>query len=176
MKKRLILTLALVLALGLAACSGVTGNTPPNTTREPASVDPDFDAAALFERLVGYWNTPDMNGMGDPGLVGFVYEDDRPCVIFGVYDGESTGYVEVIGSQSAGEGQAALTIFFPAQPEDAMYPGPEFTETVRLDLTGLRGGMIRARRESPARSGDWRTYTYAGKTFEEAAAKAFGTN
>jgi len=136
------------------------------TVAVPILTDPNFDVAALFERVKGYWST---RGIDDhPGFVGFDYQDGKPCVIWGMWDGEHTGYIEVIGGQSTGEDTAALAIFFPAQPEEAMYPGPERTEMAHLDLTGLEsGGTIEVKRESPW-GGEWRAYTYGGKTMREA--------
>ena len=183
MKKLLSLSLAILLALSLAACAGgdeETTTTEPVTITEPATTtlltetNPAFDYMELFNRLEGCWNNSGRD-MGDWlmfGFVGFVYYNNRPCVIFGLYEGESTGYIEVTDGYSTGENKAALTIFFPAQPEDAMYPGPERTETVHIDMTGLEdSGKIDVKRETSF-GGDWITYTYGGKTIDEARAKA----
>jgi len=155
MKRFFTLALAFMLLLPCAACSGGTAPSP----------DPAMDLAALFERLDGYWNTTDYDM-----LVGFEYQDCRPCILFGKVDGESTGYIEVTDFQSTGEGKAALTLFFPAQPADFMYPGPERTETVLLDLAGLeRNGKISVKRGDR----EWLPCTYGGATLEEALAKAY---
>jgi len=181
MKKLLVLTLAMALALGLAACfgGGEDETTEPTTITEaikttvPAPTDPDFDAASLFERLEGYWNTPygALEGVNGYGFVNFRYEDGRPCLYTGVYESEGTSFGNLAGGKSIEENMATLNFWSPAE-EDGLWAGrPEMTETVSLDLTSLKDGSIRIKRESPIWSIDWITYTYGGETFAEAEQK-----
>jgi len=188
MKKFLSLALALVLALGLAACLGngrnptqltTTESTPtePDYTTiagwEPAPVDPDFDAEGLFKRLEGWWNTRYDDGTYITfQFVNFVYQDGKPCLYTGVYESEGTSFGELVGGASLGENMATLNFWSP-EPEGGLWGGrPEMTETVTLDLTGLEDGTIRMKRECPIWSVDWVTYTYGGETFGEAEQKA----
>jgi len=191
MKKLLALTLALALAFGLAACFGGGGNTEAPTTEstpaepdittiadyEPAPTDPDFDAAALFKSLEGYWNDTYLY----PGFVSFEYREGKPILWGGVYDGEGNQISELAGGADAGDGMVTLNFIYPAITEDNSFDGyysirPEMTETVLLDLAGLEAGSIRVRRASPYWSRDWHTYTYGGKTMSEAAGKSFNAN
>jgi len=144
-------------------------------TSASAVTDPDFDCMDLFQRLEGYWNTPygALEGVNGYGFINFRYEDGKPCLYTGVYESEGTSFGDLVGGSSIGENMAALNFWSPAA-EDGLWAGrPEMTETVSLDMAGLKDGSIRIKRESPIWSIDWITYAYGGETFAEAERNAF---
>jgi len=160
--------LACLLLCGLAAC-GITTQQPTETqaitepgekvyTTLPAEVaiDPDFDAEALFERLEGVWD----DDYETPGFVSFIYEDGKPSLCYGPYDGTNSGFGELVGGRSTGEDKTALSFIFPANTEEGYVP----TVTVQIDLTDLDGGKLSMQLECFYEIGDWETYTYGGKT------------
>ena len=187
MKKLLALAMAMVLALGLAACFG--GNegetTETTTTTEPTTAMPDttpvttaaaattpvthpsFDYMDLFHRLEGCWNTgywKTESGEGYRRFVGFVYNefnDGKPSLYFGTYDGEGAVY-ELMGGQSTGESTAELVIRYPEEIYGTEVI-PERVWTVLVDFTDFDDGTISLIIERPG--GEWETYTYGGTDF-----------
>lgn len=187
MKKAFALALVLVLALGLAACGSETTVVPTSeaaaaTTSTAAEettdalipyevvTEPNFDTAALFERLKGYWTR--RYAAFHYGFVGFVYEDGKPCMDSGVFDGEHSGKLQVTGGQNLSENIVALAVFHPAQGEDDMYPGPARTEMYYYDLTDIESGIIKI----SFWEGRWDTYTYGGTTKKKAGEKAYAVD
>jgi len=179
MKKLLALSLAMLLALSLAACAG--GNEETTTTMEPTTIattalttiapaetEPAFDYMELFNRLEGYWNTEVVEGTGS--FIGFIYRNSKPWIEFGFFDSEGNS-AQLTGGRSTDENTAELTVLFSEEVwgEDTV---PEISVTILLDFSGLENDRkININIESPNAGiydGIWRAYTFVGATFKEA--------
>ena len=177
--KRVISTLLGGLLLcGLATCN-ITTEQPTGTQAitepgEPvytveATIDPDFDAEALFKRLEGVWNTPHPEfGFDGRYIVSFTYQDGKPCLYFGDYDSKGSGFGKLVGGQRTDENKAELSFLFPISSEVGFAP----TVTVRIDFTGLDEGKLSMQLACAYEIGDWETYTYNCKTLQEAGINA----
>jgi len=184
MKKLFAWLLAAALLLCLTACFDSGGDNPttvPDTTTaqttaaapeatEPPVIDPKFDATALFNRLEGFWNIWYPEG-GNPGFVGFTDHEGKPGLYLGVWDGEGGYRGKLAGGQSIGEGKVALDFLVPAAVGQGI---SEYTMTIRFDIADIDDGDLGVQFEYPSgRLGEWETYTYSGKTMQEALEKAF---
>ncbi|MDR2686312.1 MAG: hypothetical protein LBB75_01045 [Oscillospiraceae bacterium] len=179
MKKLLALALAILLTLGLAACSGGNGGNPtqaptttePGTTQEattatvPVVTDPSFDYMGLFERLEGYWNAEvEEAGYTLRVFVRFhynVYNGRKPSIYRGVWDSEGSDTGTLTGGRSTGENTAELAFLFPAVTEEGeLATHPEVTAVVSVDFSGLDDGEIAIKINNYLGNGIWYTYTY----------------
>ena len=190
MKKLIALLMTAALLLGLTACIGSGENNPtiqPETTStetqvpidtpapEPttqvveAITDPDFDADALFKRLEGYWN----GNSGHPGFTAFIYKDGKPSLWCGAYDGEHSGYGALTGgNENANEAMATLYFLYPAF-DDVDGPVPKRTSELQIDLLDIANEKLRVQHTTIWMTYEWESFTYGGKTMEEAREKAF---
>ena len=199
MRKLLFLALTAALLLGLGACGSGEDNpmTVPDTTNVQttiatpeatiqvveAIIDPDFDAEALFQRLEGYWNTEiEEEGYTLRWFVRFhynEYNDAKPSLYCGAWESEGSDTGELVGGRSTGENTAELAFLFPAITGDGELPmHPELTAVVSLDFSALDCDgeiAIKINNYSVLGNGAWHTYTYGGKTMQEAAASSAQT-
>jgi len=150
--------------------AAVPEDTTAETTTAPVITAPDFDYMGLFKRLEGCWN--------DKGslFVAFEYREGQPCLYYGIYDSGFGVNGQLTGGKITGEDKAELTFLCPQLGEDDEGGDyhPEMTVTVLLDLIGLDDGKINIKIESSySEYGnlEWQTYTYSGKTVDEAYAK-----
>lgn len=198
MKKLSALLITAALLLGLTACFGggdkptnapdttpaqtTTAETETTTQVVEAVIDPDFEAKNLFNRLEGYWNTAvKEEGYTLRWFIHFHYNDGKPSIYRGVWEAEGSDTGELIGGRSTGENTAELAFLVPAITEEGeLYMHPELTVVVSLDLSGFDSdGKIGMKINNYAvlgGNGAWHTYTYGGKTMQEASANALGTD
>jgi hypothetical protein len=184
-KTILCLTVFLLL-LSLTACSEKTESPPSSSPQEnisptPPSADvtpapgiddvsdaiaklPQSDAVDMVWRLLdGYWNA------GDRLFVSFAYQDGLPVFTYGLWESSALGFGELVGADPVGEYEAVLTIRFPAIEASEIFDArEEWFAAIYIGMSGFEhDGTIKIKAENHG-SGDWYTYSYAGKTGEEA--------
>ncbi|MCL2494567.1 MAG: phosphate ABC transporter substrate-binding protein [Oscillospiraceae bacterium] len=145
--------------------------TGPSTTPEPTTVpfitDPNFDYIGLFKRLEGVWNV--IRPYADNEYNYFFYRNGEPNLFVGYYESEGSDFGTLIGGRSKGENTAQLIFMIPAVSEEPERP-PGWIEIVSVDFNSLDSdNEIGIQFENYPREGEnWRTFAYAGATFEEA--------
>jgi hypothetical protein len=136
-----------------------------------AIIDPDFDAEALFKRLEGVWDhkyeRPDGVRSRASGFTSFIYDNGKPILYRGVYDGEAWGVGTLVGGRE-GDGIATLYFLYPATDDNLNGPLPERTDALQIDLAGIDDGELRIQLTTIWYTYDWENITYRCKTLREA--------
>ena len=132
-------------------------------------IDPDFDAESLFKRLEGVWDSEYERPDGDPilGFTSFLYDNGKPILHRGAYDGEAGGVGTLIGGRES-EGIAVLYFLYPATDDNLNGSLPERTDALQIDLTNIDDGKLRIQLTTIWRTYDWVNNTYRCKTLREA--------
>ncbi|MCL1951476.1 MAG: hypothetical protein FWF60_01470 [Oscillospiraceae bacterium] len=198
MKRIIPALLACLLLLGLTACFGGGGDNPATTTEpteenfatQPIEVerttqppepeyttqvvevitDPGFDATALFKRLEGVWDHTYQNPEGNPipGFTSFLYDNGKPILHRGVYDGEAGGVGTLRGGRENEDGTVTLYFLYPATDDNLNGSLPERTDALQIDLANIDDGKLRTRLTTIWHTYDWEDNTYRCKTLREA--------
>ena len=149
----------------------VTEPAEPEITTQVVEVmtDPDFDAQALFKRLEGVWDSAYERPDGDPipGFTSFLYDNGKPILHRGVYDGEAGGVGTLIGGRESG-GIGTLYFLYPATDDNLNGSLPERTDALQIDLTNIDDGKLRIQLTTTWYTYDWENNTYRCKTLREA--------
>lgn len=164
MKRITALLLCVLLMFALAACdtadtSNGSSGTPP---QESAPVHTEQELYDIWHSLVGYWNAAE-------GLYAVLDMEDGHTAAFmeGVWAaGGGRGYGRIIEIAASGGEELTVTVLYPATEGTEMdEPLPETEVIVVVDYSGKeRDGKIRMK----TGDGEWREYTFAGNTSNEA--------
>jgi hypothetical protein len=113
-----------------------------------------------------------LDGGAEGLFVGLVWNEGLPCVTYGLWESEGSGFGELTGARASGEYEASLSFGFPALEADVLHDAiPETTVSILIDMSGLdRDGKINIKIENHG-GGEWHTYAYGGASSDEAYAR-----
>jgi hypothetical protein len=152
--------------------NGSSGNNQNAVSEEKQAIAnaiaalPRSDALnTLWQKLEGYWNSPDNR------FVGFIRQNGEPAISYGLWESSGPPPGVVTSGKSLGVYVAELTIRIPATPPNELDGGnPAMSIPVTIDLNYFASDNTISVKITNHGDSTYQTYRWGGKTSDEALA------